>query len=335
MRPLAQSVPSKLMTASRLTLALANGAIALADGPVAVFGPPAGFDLSALPPARVTIITRFFPDAAAWQRAGYEVAQTASGAFAAALVVLPRAKEAARAMIAEASGAAQLVLVDGQKHDGIDSVLKAVKTIQTPGGVISKAHGKLFWVVGGDFSAWCAHDRETSGFVTRPGVFSADGPDKGSLALARALPPLRGRVADLGAGWGFLARYILGSEEVTRLDLIEADAAALDCARINVADPRARFHWTDATTFVPETPYDVVVSNPPFHVGRAGDPGLGRSFIAAAARMLTTKGSLWMVANRHLPYEEALVDAFARVEDAGGTGGFKVIHATRPHRTRR
>ncbi len=321
------------MTASRISLARDSGALDLPDGPVAVFSPPAGYDLSTLPRERVTVVSHFAPDVAHWTAAGYSVTREAPRA-ATAIVVLPRSKDAARALIAEAAACAPLVLVDGQKHDGIDSVLKAVKARVTPGGVISKAHGKLFWISGGDFADWAAADRAVDGFVTRAGVFSADGPDKGSLALAVALPPLKGRVADLGAGWGFLARHILASEAVTHLDLVEADAVALDCARRNITDPRAAFHWADATSFQPDQPYDVVVSNPPFHVGRAGDPGLGQAFIAAARRILTPQGSFWMVANRHLPYEEALGRAFAHVEEVGGTPGFKVIHATRPHRLR-
>lgn len=323
------------MTVSRLSLALSDNALVLPEGRVAVFAPPPGYDVSALPRDAVVVVTRFYPDTEAWTRAGYTVAQTADGDFAAALVVLPRAKDAARALIAEAAATAKLILVDGQKHDGIDSVLKAVKARHAPDGVISKAHGKLFWFAGGDFSDWTAQDREVEGFITRPGVFSADAPDKGSLALVAALPALHGRVADLGAGWGFLARHILASDAVTQLDLVEADAVALDCARRNVTDPRAAFHWADATAFHPATPYDVVVSNPPFHVSRAGDPDLGRAFIAAAQAMLTPHGSFWMVANRHLPYEDALTQAFQTVEEAGGTPGFKVIHASRPHRLRR
>ena len=323
------------MIASRLTLALADGALALPEGRIAVFGPPAGYDLAALAREQVVVISRFFPDAVAWGRAGYVVVQAATGDFAAALVIVPRAKDAARALIAEASAAAPLVIVDGQKHDGVDSILKAVKARHTPAGVIAKAHGKLFWLEAAEFADWAATDRVVEGFITRPGVFSADRPDKGSLALAEVLPPLKGRVADLGAGWGFLARHILRTEAVTDLDLIEADAVALDCARINITDPRAAFHWANATTFTPSAPYDVVVSNPPFHAGRAGDPGLGQAFIAAAARILAPQGSLWMVANRHLPYEDALARAFAQTQEVGGTPGFKVIHATRPRRAKR
>jgi 16S rRNA (guanine1207-N2)-methyltransferase len=42
--------------------------------------------------------------------------------------------------------------------------------------------------------------------VTRPGVFSADGPDPASQALAAHLPEkLPTRMVDLGAGWGWLS----------------------------------------------------------------------------------------------------------------------------------
>jgi 16S rRNA (guanine1207-N2)-methyltransferase len=320
------------MKQSRLSLALDDGALVLPDGPIAVFGPPAGFYLSALPREHVTVVSRFFPDAEAWKSAGYDVVQAVADRFAAALVVVPRAKAAARALIAEAAGCAPLVIIDGQKHDGIDSILKAAKARATPLGVISKAHGKLFWIAGGDFADWAAQETEVAGFITSPGVFSADGPDKGSVALVAALPPLKGRVADLGAGWGYLARTILGAETVTHLDLVEADATALDCARRNITDPRAAFHWADATTFTPAAPYDVVVSNPPFHISRAGNPDLGRAFIAAAAGTLAPSGQFWMVANRHLPYETELSQHFHEVVEAGGTPGFKVIHATRPRR---
>ena len=119
------------------------------------------------------------------------------------------------------------------------------------------------------------------------------------------------------------------------LHLVEADHAALDCARRNVTDPRARFHWADATTFRLPEPVNGVVMNPPFHEGRAADPHLGARFIRAAAGLLTGAGRLWMVANRHLPYEAALSELFADVQEIGGDNRFKVITATGAGRPKR
>jgi 16S rRNA (guanine1207-N2)-methyltransferase len=143
---------------------------------------------------------------------------------------------------------------------------------------------------------------------------------------------LKGRIADLGAGWGWLSREILRRPAVKSLHLVEADHAALDCARQNVSDARAAFHWADATRWAPETPLDAVVTNPPFHVGRRADPALGRAFLEAGARMLAPHGQLWLVANRHLPYETTLDALFRDVTEIGGDSRFKILQAARKRR---
>ena len=78
-------------------------------------------------------------------------------------------------------------------------------------------------------------------------MFSPDHADPGSRRLAEQVAGrLSGRVADLGAGWGWLARPRSRTcPAITELDLYEAEALALDAARLNVTDPRARFHWSD------------------------------------------------------------------------------------------
>jgi 16S rRNA (guanine1207-N2)-methyltransferase len=163
-------------------------------------------------------------------------------------------------------------------------------------------------------------------------VFSADGVDAGSAALAATLPDkLPGRMADLGAGWGWLAAQVLARAGVESLDLIEAEADALACARLNLTDARAQFHWADALRFRPEVPFQGVVMNPPFHAGRTGDPALGQAFVAAAARMLTPGGTLWMVANRHLPYRPTIEAHFREVEELPSPApGFRVTRASGP-----
>lgn len=323
----------------RLSLALEAGAVAIPpEGRIGVFGPTAADDLSGLPKDRVTVIQGFRPDHDAFARQGYDVTPEAEGRFALSLVFVPRAKPAARARIAEAARLTDgPLLVDGTKTDGIDSLLRDIRARAEVGEVISKAHGKIFAVSGGDFSDWeNARPREIEGgYKTRPGVFSADAPDRGSVVLARTLPARLGRrVADLGAGWGYLSRAILEREDVEEVHLVEADHASILCAMENVTDPRARFHWADATGFTTDTPFDTVVMNPPFHVSRAADPGLGSAFIEAARGLLAPRGELWLVANRHLPYEKTLRSAFREVAEAGEDPSFKVLHASHPLKSR-
>lgn len=329
------------MLQTRLPIALDDGLITLPpDGPILVMGPTAEHDFPTLPKDRVTIYSQFHPDVTFWQARGYHlVSELPENGFAAALVCAPRSKALAQAWLFAASRATEggLVLLDGQKTDGMDSHLKALKQHASNLGHLSKAHGKLVWFQGLDAPAWDATDIHLpDGFVTRPGVFSAEKIDKGSEVLAAVMPDaINGRVADLGAGWGCLSRHILSREGVVALDLIEADKVALDCARRNIDDPRARFFWDDATIFTPDQPYDVVISNPPFHTSRTGRPELGQAFIQSAARILKPSGRFVMVANRHLPYEDSLTKHFRVVEDLGGTPGFKLLAGLKPHRVAR
>ena len=283
----------------------------------------------------MVVKTGFKPDYEYFAAKGYRM--QGDGPFALAVVCLPRAKGEARALMAQAMTAAMIV-VDGQKTDGVETMLKDCKALGlSVGPALSKAHGKLALVTPGPaLAAWAAEPQIVAGgFETLPSVFSADGPDRGSELLAAALPAkLPGRVADFGAGWGFLSRAILAQDSVKELDLIEAEADALDCAKRNITDPRARFFWADATTFKPAKLWECVVMNPPFHVGRDVDAGLGMAFIKAAHRGLTPSGSLLLVANRHLPYEPLLRQLFKQVEEIGGDSAFRLFRAAAPIRAR-
>jgi 16S rRNA (guanine1207-N2)-methyltransferase len=161
------------------------------------------------------------------------------------------------------------------------------------------------------FNEWRALGelREIAGFTVQAGIFSSDHIDPGSQLLADHLPAhLHGKVADLGAGWGFLSDAVLKRcPKIARLDLFEADSRALECARKNLAgrECEIHFHWHDVTTGVPET-YDAIVMNPPFHTGQATDVDLGRAFLKTAAAALKRGGKLLLVANRQLPYEAVL-----------------------------
>jgi 16S rRNA (guanine1207-N2)-methyltransferase len=329
------------MRSARLEMALETGAVVLpVTGTIAVIGPRIGDDLSCLPKDRLDVITGFRPDYDAFAQQGYTVAARATGPYAAAIICLPRAKAEARAALADAANVVHqggVIVVDGQKTGGVDSIYQGLRALLPVSEALAKAHGKIFsFAAGPELASWVSEPQTITGdFITQPGVFSADGPDRGSALLAAALPAkLTARVVDLGAGWGYLSRAILAREGVTSLDLVEADVASLECAQKNIPDPRAVFHWADATNFRPSAPVGAVVCNPPFHTTRDADPALGIAFLVAAHRMLSGSGTLYLVANRHLPYDRVLTTLFREIEVIGGDAAFKLTRAAYPIRVR-
>ena len=184
------------------------------------------------------------------------------------------------------------------------------------------------------FAEWreLGRERKIDGaeYVTQPGIFSSSHVDPGSKLLVRHLPKsLRGRVADLGAGWGYLSSSALDAcDGITHIDLYEADARALDCARKNLTrhSGKASFHWHDVTKGLTEK-YDAILMNPPFHSGQATDVDLGRAFIGSAIAALRRGGKLLLVANRQLPYEAVLESQSLAWRKIAEDSTYKVILA--------
>ena len=165
------------------------------------------------------------------------------------------------------------------------------------------------------------------GLWSQPGIFSWNRLDPGTSQLLDALPALHGVGADLGCGNGVLAHGILASSDVERLHLVDLDRRGVEAARRNVDDARAVFHWEDVRRGLPFEKIDFVVMNPPFHDAGSESKGLGTAFIERAAGVLRTGGALWLVANRHLPYEKVLRALFRRNETMVEAHGFKVFMA--------
>jgi 16S rRNA (guanine1207-N2)-methyltransferase len=328
------------MTLARVAHALETGALAIPSATrIVLLEPSPESDLSTVPSESIVVQRNFKPDYDVFAATGVEVTIAATGPADMVHVTLPRSRELGRGLIAQAERIAPdgIVIVDGAKTDGIDAMLKFAKSRTTIDGQLSKAHGKIFWFTSGSAFEDCTLPEPAAvdeGWITQPGVFSADGPDAGSRALVAALPKsLKGRGADLGGGWGYLTRHLLECPGVTHVDLIEADKRALDCARMNVTGESVAFHWADATTWGEAGSLDWVIMNPPFHTSRTSDASLGQAFIRAAARLLKPKGALFMVANRHLPYETTLAASFGLVQELNGDSRFKILQADQP-RTR-
>jgi 16S rRNA (guanine1207-N2)-methyltransferase len=298
----------------------------------------------------------FRPDAQALQRAGFEVrtrevagAEDARDDWPLVLLLPPRQRDEARALFAQALSRVRpggLVVASMANDAGAKSGEADLARIAGPVASRSKHKCRVFWAVaggdGGDralAAQWRTLDAPRpvldGRFTSRPGVFAWDRVDIASALLAEHLPgDLQGRAADLGAGYGYLSAELLQRcPGITALDVYEAEARALDLARINLAGFASRvaldFRWHDVTAGLPDR-YDAIVTNPPFHAQAGGTrPDIGRAFLAAAADALDPGGRLWLVANRHLPYESVLDARFGSMRLVAQRDGFKVVEAVK------
>lgn len=332
------------MFADRFDYAKAHVDLDISAARVLAIYPQSMSDLRSVKCAKFDVLSDNYLIVKEAQSLGFEASRDIDRTYDVAIVFCPRSKQLARHLASlafQAVGPNGRIIFDGNKTDGIEPLLKDIKKRGDLGFSLSKAHGKIAQTSGIDFSDWDQSDFITlpNGLKSKVGVFSAEGVDAGSEFLIAHLPEKLGaRVADLGAGWGYLGHHLLQRADLMSLHLVEVQHTALECAIENCVDERVQFHWQDATDWSCQEPLDAIVMNPPFHVGRAADPALGQAFIRAAARNLAGHGLLVMVANRQLPYEEELEQRFQRVEEVAKNGRFKIFHASRPRkitRTRR
>lgn len=167
-------------------------------------------------------------------------------------------------------------------------------------------------------------------YLSQPGLYGWDKVDKGSALLAAHLPErLSGRrVADFGCGYGYLTQLVAQRLDAPfKLYALDADKRAVDVCALNA--PSAEPLWVDITRDALPKNLDMIVMNPPFHEGKKTDTGIGKAFISRAAQALRDGGTLWMVANSHLPYEPDLTAHFKTADKLHEGQGFKVYRAVK------
>jgi len=328
------------MLENRLSYSLLKGLIELQNNTdIVVFNPHSTIELSVEAFERVSFVQNFFPTYSTLKKNGLNVSPLITGEdkVGASIIYCHRSKTATLGLIERAlfiTNPGGLIIIDGAKTDGINSIFKKIKANFYEVNSFAKFHGKLIWfTTPKDVSKkpnWATTFKTLpSGHFTHPGLFSAEKIDVGSMLLANSLPELSGYVADFGAGWGYLSGKILENSEVKKLDLIEADYNAIIASQRNINDSRVEFLWNDVNTFS-GGPYDYVVSNPPFHISRIPDPDIGKEFITRAKKLLKPSGAVFIVANRNLPYEGVMRDNFQIVDQIVAEDGFKVLYGRKP-----
>ncbi|RBY93707.1 SAM-dependent methyltransferase [Blastococcus sp. TF02-8] len=166
-------------------------------------------------------------------------------------------------------------------------------------------------------------------------AFAGTKVDIGTRALLAALDrmPTTGTALDLGCGTGVLAAALAGSRPDLQVVASDQSAAAVASARataeVNGLADRIRVVRDDAAASLADGSADLVVLNPPFHVGAAVVTTVADRLFAAAARVLRPGGELWTVYNSALRYRPVLARLVGPTRLAAQTPKFTVTASTR------
>ena len=170
---------------------------------------------------------------------------------------------------------------------------------------------------------------------THPGIFAWEALDEGTALLLEhwQVPPGE-RIWDVGCGYGVigLSAALAGAGLVAMSDVnLLAVEYAQKNAELNGLGNQVNIFPADGLnpsahdSPLPTHHYDLIISNPAFHQGRAVDKSMPAEMIARAAEFLAPNGRLLIVANRFLNYDKLMGENFAQVVKLAETNKFHVI----------
>ena len=179
--------------------------------------------------------------------------------------------------------------------------------------------------------------------------FSRDRLDLGARAMMQAMNdntlPDAENIADLACGNGVLGLHALNAigKDINKVDkqrcitFIDESYMAIAAAKENyqhiISD--ADKHKIVPSFVIqdsikkPEVNYDWIICNPPFHIGTAMDTYIANRMFQQSFIALQRTGQLWVVANRHLKYENQIKKIFKNAKIVLSNKKFVVIAATK------
>lgn len=138
---------------------------------------------------------------------------------------------------------------------------------------------------------------------------------------------------DLGCGTGVLAASLALRRPAIQMIATDQSAAAVASARAtmvaNGVAERVRVIRDDALASQPDASAELILLNPPFHIGASVHAGIALKLFADAARVLRPGGELWAVWNSHLGYRPALTRLVGPTIQPGRNAKFTVTVSTR------
>ncbi|GAB4571573.1 MAG: class I SAM-dependent methyltransferase [Anaerolineae bacterium] len=271
------------------------------------------------------------------------------GTFDLALMPIPKGRAYARTLLGAAAralriggklylagpnaGGAKAIVADAGEVLGRSATVRT-KARNRLGVAVRLAHAQGAPLPGESFHEFQAADLKLFG---TPGVFSWDALDAGTAMLLDTLDEALcadRRVLDVGCGVGVIG-MAAARLQARAVDLVDAAWLAVACTqeglRANNLTATCSVWPSDLYADVDARAYDLILSNPPFHVGHGVETGAAEALIAGAYERLAKRGRLRIVANAFLPYDRLMAEVFGahNVQTVREDTRYRVLEAVR------
>ncbi|MGO1608898.1 class I SAM-dependent methyltransferase [Agrococcus casei] len=260
------------------------------------------------------------------------------------LVQLPRSlnalEEIAELIAAHAHPGVRVVAGGRVKHMSLgmnDVLARSFDTVQASRGV---RKARVLHASGPRAAAptWPRRETHDAGgtqvtVVAHGAAFAGASIDIGAQTLIECFSqmPEAAEVIDLACGTGVLGATLALQRPQLLVHAFDASAAAVDSARASAESnglaERMSVTRADGLEGVASGSAQLVLLNPPFHIGATVHTGIAERLIADAMRVLAPGGELWCVWNSHLGYR-GLLDSLGQTRQIVRNSKFTVT-ATR------
>ncbi|RUO42950.1 hypothetical protein CWE15_05990 [Aliidiomarina taiwanensis] len=162
-----------------------------------------------------------------------------------------------------------------------------------------------------------------------PGVFGEGRLDAGTAFFLEHMPAsVSGRVLDFGCGSGVISYWLQQHRNLEHMMAADLSTLATSAAAHTLAACQTPYEvrLSDGFYAISET-FDWIVTNPPFHQGKATDYEITSRFIAELKQHLNPGGQVVMVANSFLPWPNLLQASFQHVQTLAKNNRFTITLA--------
>jgi 16S rRNA (guanine1207-N2)-methyltransferase len=278
-----------------------------------------------------------------------------AGSYDFAMIDLPKGRQFARRWLVEAYYALRpggKLYLSGAKNQGIKSIARDAENLFGSLTVVAYKKGNRLlrlvksekpiptpaWLneAGVAPGTWHKIDIQTRrhklNLYSLPGVFSYHKLDLGTKLLLEQINYSPGeRVLDLGCGYGIIG-LTAALSDAEFVDLVDTNLLSIASAQKNLLTHQvsnAQAVPSDAFSNLGGKPYHLILSNPPFHAGKAVEYQITQAFIHQSFASLEIGGRLLLVANKFIRYDQLMQSVFNNVQCLAETNQYHVLSSTK------